>query len=136
MLLITKCIVYWNFQAPNTPNSTTVSYPILPPPQPTRQVPALPPKLFNNSPLPTSSTSSPIISTPPLPPPSDYHKSISSPKMPSPPPPPPLPPQPSQFEHLIAELGNMGFTRAQAIDALEKNDNDLIKATNFLLDQA
>jgi hypothetical protein len=97
-------------------------------------VPALPPKLFNSSPLPTSSTSSPIIPTPPLPPPSDYHKSLSSPKMPSPP--PPLPPQPSQIEHLITELGNMGFTRAQAIDALEKNDNDLIKATNFLLDQA
>jgi hypothetical protein len=54
--------------------------------------------------------------------------------MPSPP--PPLPPQPSQIEHLITELGNMGFTRAQAIDALEKNENDLIKATNFLLDQA
>lgn len=30
----------------------------------------------------------------------------------------------------------MGFTRAQAIDALEKNDHDLVKATNFLLDQA
>lgn len=98
----------------------------------TNSVPALPPKLFN--PLPSSSTSSPIMSPPVLPPPSDYHKSNSTP----PPPPPPLPPLPtnSPHENLITELGIMGFSRAQAIDALEKNDNDLIKATNFLLDQA
>lgn len=94
-------------------------------------VPALPPKLFNNSPLPTSSTSSPIIAPPTLPPPSEYHRNISA----TPPPLPPLPmTQPN--ENLITELSNMGFTRAQAADALQKNDQDLIKATNFLLDQA
>jgi uncharacterized UBP type Zn finger protein len=35
---------------------------------------------------------------------------------------------------LIQELINMGFTREQAQNALEKNDNDISKATNFLLD--
>ncbi|KAI8378107.1 hypothetical protein EDC96DRAFT_551111 [Choanephora cucurbitarum] len=110
------------------------------------------PKSHSNSPLPSSSTSSPIISSPPAPHtllPSEYHKSntnivsssSSSTSVLPPPPPPPLPPPPlSQptipHENLIAELGNMGFTRAQSIDALEKNDYDLMKATNFLLDQA
>lgn len=93
----------------------------------TNSVPALPPKLFSNS-----NSSSPVISPPVLPPPSDYHKSNSTP---TPPPLPPLPPV-TPNENLITELGNMGFSRAQAIDALEKNDHDLIKATNFLLDQA
>lgn len=86
-------------------------------------VPALPPKLFSNS-------NSPVISPPVLPPPSDYHKVNTT----TPPPLPPLPATPN--ENLITELGNMGFSRAQAIDALEKNEHDLIKATNFLLDQA
>lgn len=130
-------IVYWSFQTNmnNSPN------PMYSPQQAlqrqvhsTNSVPALPPKLFN--PLPSSSTSSPIMSPPAppvLPPPSDYHKSTS--KVPTPPPLPPLPTT-SPHENLIIELGIMGFSRAQAIDALEKNDNDLIKATNFLLDQA
>jgi hypothetical protein len=39
------------------------------------------------------------------------------------------------MDNLVIELGNMGFSRAQAIDALEKNDHDLMRATNFLLDQ-
>lgn len=136
--------VYWNFQQQSSNNSNNNAR--YPPPQQTtpRQmhasVPALPPKLFGNSPHPSSSTSSPIISPPPpvLPPPSDYHRASNS-NTPTPPPLPPLPNQqqsPSPNEGLIAELGNMGFTRAQAIDALEKNDHDLIKATNFLLDQA
>lgn len=136
--------VYWNFQQQSSNNSNNNA--MYPPPQQTtpRQmhasVPALPPKLFGNSPHPSSSTSSPIISPPPpvLPPPSDYHRASNS-NTPTPPPLPPLPNQqqsPSPNEGLIAELGNMGFTRAQAIDALEKNDHDLIKATNFLLDQA
>ncbi|EPB84033.1 hypothetical protein HMPREF1544_09232 [Mucor circinelloides 1006PhL] len=151
--------VYWNFQTSNSnstsPNGGGNYQQPQPQPQHVRQlqqhansVPALPPKLFNNSPLPTSSTSSPITSPPTLPPPSDYHKSISNNSMPTStttPPPPPLPPLPPSsqqqqpalpHEDLINELGNMGFTRAQAIDALEKNDHDLIKATNFLLDQA
>jgi hypothetical protein len=86
-------------------------------------VPAIPPKPFNNSPLPSSS-SSPIIS-------------YSSPPL-APPAPPPVPPLPTNtvYEHLIEELNNMGFTRIQAMAALEKNDYDLLKATNFLLDQA
>ncbi|KAG1452351.1 hypothetical protein G6F46_009180 [Rhizopus delemar] len=81
----------------------------------THSSPAIPPKLF--PPLPSSSTSSPIIS-----------HSIK------PPPPPPVPPLPS--DHLIEELMNMGFTQSQAMDALEKNEYNLVKATNFLLDQA
>ncbi|OBZ90521.1 hypothetical protein A0J61_01421 [Choanephora cucurbitarum] len=141
--------VYWNIQS-NHSSPAVGNYP-------TQQrhstpVPALPPKLFSNSPLPSSSTSSPVISSPPAPHtllPSEYHKSntnivsssSSSTSVLPPPPPPPLPPPPlSQptipHENLIAELGNMGFTRAQSIDALEKNDYDLMKATNFLLDQA
>ncbi|GAN06909.1 hypothetical protein MAM1_0141d06399 [Mucor ambiguus] len=155
--------VYWNFQTNNSSSTSLNGNGNYQQPQPQTQhvrqiqhhansVPALPPKLFNNSPLPTSSTSSPIISPPTLPPPSDYHKSISNNSMPTStttPPPPPLPPLPPStqqqqqqqqpalpHEDLINELGNMGFTRAQAIDALEKNDHDLIKATNFLLDQA
>ncbi|CEI93661.1 hypothetical protein RMCBS344292_07892 [Rhizopus microsporus] len=112
---------YWNFQ-----NGTAMPYPQGLSPQ---SVPAIPPKLFTNSPLPSSSTSSPIISHPSsLKPPA--HSAVS----PTPPPIPPLPNPP--YEHLIEELNNMGFTRAQAIDALEKNNHDLIKATNFLLDQA
>ncbi|KAG1455219.1 hypothetical protein G6F56_007119 [Rhizopus delemar] len=68
--------------------------------------------------MPSSTTSSPVITHP-----------ITSP--------PPIPPLPNTaYEHLIEELNNMGFTRLQAIDALEKNDHDLIKATHFLLDQA
>jgi hypothetical protein len=35
---------------------------------------------------------------------------------------------------LIQELIDMGFSREQAQNALEKNDNDISKATNFLLD--
>ncbi|CAO3692866.1 unnamed protein product [Rhizopus stolonifer] len=77
---------------------------------PSNSVPAIPPKLFNS---PSPSTSLPILS----------HA-------------PPRPPPPSSPEHLIEELNNMGFTRAQATDALEKNQHDLMKATNFLLDQA
>ncbi|GAB5589486.1 hypothetical protein Unana1_04386 [Umbelopsis nana] len=34
----------------------------------------------------------------------------------------------------IMQLIGMGFSRAQAVDALRRYDNDLIKATNFLLD--
>ncbi|KAK9717298.1 hypothetical protein K7432_006316 [Basidiobolus ranarum] len=35
----------------------------------------------------------------------------------------------------LEELMGMGFTQDQAVDALERYDNDLNKATNFLLDQ-
>ncbi|KAI8387448.1 hypothetical protein BD560DRAFT_486300 [Blakeslea trispora] len=135
--------VYWNLQNNHSsPNVSSYSVP-------TQQrhstpVPALPPKLFNNSPLPSSSTSSPIISSPPVPHTlsNEYQPTINNKTtVLSPPPPPPLPPPPSSqptipHENLIAELGNMGFTRAQSIDALERNDYDLMKATNFLLDQA
>ncbi|CEP08573.1 hypothetical protein [Parasitella parasitica] len=145
--------VYWNFQTnnsnSNSPNNAAGKYQ-QPHPQHVRQiqqhshsVPALPPKLFQNSPLPTSSTSSPIVSPPTLPPPSDYHANSVPATTITPPPLPPLPPSSQQQqqqqqpnEDLINELGNMGFSRGQAIDALEKNDHDLIKATNFLLDQA
>lgn len=162
MNLLIFYIVYWNFQNNNGNANSPNGAGNYQQPQPqhlrslqqhSNSVPALPPKLFNNSPLPTSSTSSPVISPPTLPPPSDYHKSssviISNNNIPTtttsnttitPPPLPPLPPSPQQpalpHEDLINELGNMGFTRAQAIDALKKNDHDLIKATNFLLDQA
>jgi hypothetical protein len=36
--------------------------------------------------------------------------------------------------HGLHELLNMGFSREQAVDALRRYDNDLEKATNFLLD--
>ncbi|KAG1066188.1 hypothetical protein G6F42_026707 [Rhizopus arrhizus] len=36
----------------------------------------------------------------------------------------------------IAELVNMGFDPAAALEALDRYDQDLEKATNFLLDQA
>ncbi|KAI9267431.1 hypothetical protein BY458DRAFT_511760 [Sporodiniella umbellata] len=98
---------YWNFQ-----NGATYPQALSP-----SLVPALPPKLFN-TPMPSSTKSSPIIP-----------HTLNSP--------PPIPPLPNTaYEHLIEELNNMGFSRLQAIDALEKNDHDLIKATNFLLDQA
>lgn len=55
-----------------------------------------------------------------------------------PPPPPPVPAVANQENKmtngLIQELIDMGFTREQAQNALEKNDNDISKATNFLLD--
>ncbi|KAI9473516.1 MAG: hypothetical protein EXX96DRAFT_487742 [Benjaminiella poitrasii] len=134
--------VYWNFQ----PNSTN-SYP-LPQQHLQRQnvinsVPALPPKLFSNnsnsptSLMPTPSTSSPIIPTNnPI-----HQQQTSTSHGLSSVTPPPLPPLPSSqsaipYEDLITELGNMGFSRTQAIDALKKNDYDMMKATNFLLDQA
>jgi epidermal growth factor receptor substrate 15 len=34
----------------------------------------------------------------------------------------------------IKQLIGMGFSRSQAVDALRRYDNDLEKATNFLLD--
>ncbi|KAI9275989.1 hypothetical protein BY458DRAFT_506716 [Sporodiniella umbellata] len=65
-------------------------------------------------------------STPPIIPPKPLDVSVSSTQtVPASPP-----------KHLIEELNNMGFTRAQATEALEKNQHDLTKATNFLLDQA
>ncbi|KAF7726147.1 hypothetical protein EC973_009039 [Apophysomyces ossiformis] len=108
--------------------------------------PALPPKLFLES--TSSAHTSPRVrastlsqpSTPP-PPPSDYRKTESA--LPSgtasptiPPPLPPLPPTSVPKDELVHELVNMGFSRPQAMEALEKNDNDLTKATNFLLDAA
>ncbi|KAI8989298.1 hypothetical protein BDB01DRAFT_532929 [Pilobolus umbonatus] len=131
--------VYWKFPSPNNTNNTSNNNYSQPPimnrphPPPVNNTPALPPKYFNTSPLPSSSLSSPVISPPQLPPPGNYHKSLNTPT------PPPLPPLPNQnlspYEDLVTELVNMGFTRAQSIDALEKNDHDLIKTTNFLLDQ-
>ncbi|KAH8555774.1 hypothetical protein BGW37DRAFT_418319 [Umbelopsis sp. PMI_123] len=44
-----------------------------------------------------------------------------------------LPVQPDDKEE-IKQLVGMGFSRAQAVDALRRYDNDLEKATNFLLD--
>jgi len=55
-----------------------------------------------------------------------------------PPPGPPPPPvkEESVDEPNVQQLLGMGFTRDQAVQALEKNDYDLSKATNFLLDQS
>jgi epidermal growth factor receptor substrate 15 len=44
-----------------------------------------------------------------------------------------VPVQPDDKEE-IKQLVGMGFSRAQAVDALRRYDNDLEKATNFLLD--
>ncbi|KAI7904775.1 uncharacterized protein BX663DRAFT_503507 [Cokeromyces recurvatus] len=138
--------VYWNFQ-PNattttTSTSTSTNYPLsqqhLQRQHMINSVPALPPKLFNNttnSLMPTPSVSSPIISTN-----HSIHQTSATNNSTavSPPPLPPLPlSQPAiPREDLITELCNMGFSRTQAIDALEKNNYDMMKATNFLLDQA
>jgi hypothetical protein len=109
--------VYWNFGQGNSYSPQHKHSPV---------VPALPPKVLSGG------ASSPRTTTPPIPPvPSNYRSQIPTP--------PPLPPPPcsnNDLDPLISELGNMGFSRAQAIDALEKNDHDLIKATHFLLDQA
>ncbi|KAI9303863.1 hypothetical protein BJ944DRAFT_241069 [Cunninghamella echinulata] len=113
-----------------------------------KMAPALPPKVYND----TKSSSQP--STPPPPPPPPLSSTSSSliqqqhqqqhgyPPMDTsiskPPLLPPLPPMNNNNngsnEMLIQELANMGFSRSQAIDALQKNDNDLVRATNFLLD--
>ncbi|ORZ15354.1 hypothetical protein BCR42DRAFT_353611 [Absidia repens] len=62
--------------------------------------------------------------------------------------PPPLPPFPHNNNNsnndnnngpeyaLVQELANMGFSHSQATDALQKNENDLARATNFLLDNS
>ncbi|ORZ01328.1 hypothetical protein BCR43DRAFT_522191 [Syncephalastrum racemosum] len=83
------------------------------------KAPALPPKPF-----------SPSSSQPSSPP------SQSSPLLPPRPPPPATAAANNNgnVDILIQELVNMGFSKPQATDALEKNENDLTKATNFLLD--
>ncbi|CAG8593283.1 7553_t:CDS:2 [Ambispora leptoticha] len=43
-------------------------------------------------------------------------------------------PEINKDSEVLKQLVNMGFSREQAIDALEKYDNDLVKATNYLLD--
>ncbi|KAI9492664.1 hypothetical protein BDB00DRAFT_827587 [Zychaea mexicana] len=87
-----------------------------PPTRPHVPAPALPPKPYASSPS-SAQTSPRAASVTPV---SDS-------------PPPPVPPHP-QHDDLIEELVNMGFSKPQAADALEKNDHDLTKATNFLLD--
>lgn len=107
--------------------------------------PALPPKPFFDTSTCSSGHTSPQTVTSILPnattaiassSPSDTSNSPVIPP-PLPPPPPPAPPAPATHpahDNLIQELVNMGFSRPQAADALEKNDHDLTKATNFLLD--
>ncbi|OZJ04886.1 hypothetical protein BZG36_02508 [Bifiguratus adelaidae] len=52
-----------------------------------------------------------------------------------PPPPPPAPPLPHQPDPVqVAELINMGFTKQQAVEALQRNEFDVERAINFLLD--
>ncbi|KAI9243446.1 hypothetical protein BDA99DRAFT_530459 [Phascolomyces articulosus] len=87
--------------------------PVARPPIP---APALPPKPYGSSPS-SAQTSPRAASVTPI---SDS-------------PPPPIPPHP-HHDDLIKELVNMGFSKPQAAEALEKNDHDLTKATNFLLD--
>ncbi|KAI8069448.1 hypothetical protein BC940DRAFT_297753 [Gongronella butleri] len=107
--------------------------------------PALPPKVYKDQSYasPSSSTSSP-----PPPPPPPLPPQLSSPKG------PPLPPYPvngspvkdnAMLTHtpsqptndaLVQELATMGFSHEQAVDALRKNENDLVRATNFLLDNS
>ncbi|KAI9025793.1 hypothetical protein CLU79DRAFT_743097 [Phycomyces nitens] len=92
--------------------------------------PAIPPKFFYDPAQPNHPRPPPNIPKPP----SEYRSDPGSPN--SPPPLPPLPLAAPPLNDLVRELINMGFSRSQAEEALEKNDNDLIKATNFLLDQA
>ncbi|CAG8488332.1 4833_t:CDS:10 [Ambispora leptoticha] len=55
------------------------------------------------------------------------------------PPPPVLPPRESAKEDndsdYVKQLRSMGFTREQSVNALEKYDYDLEKASNYLIDQ-
>ncbi|KAL0089262.1 hypothetical protein J3Q64DRAFT_1808580 [Phycomyces blakesleeanus] len=94
--------------------------------------PAIPPKFFYDPVKPSQSPRPPPPNIPKAP--SEYRSDPGSPN--SPPPLPPLPPTTSPLNDLVRELINMGFSRSQAEEALEKNENDLTKATNFLLDQA
>ncbi|KAI8086744.1 uncharacterized protein BX664DRAFT_336654 [Halteromyces radiatus] len=105
-------------------------------PTPGHHAPALPPKLLKEElhPNGNSPNASPQIPPPPPPPPPSS-SSPSSSHHGSPTLPPPLPPLPNGTqESLIQELANMGFSHSQAADALQKNENDLTRATNFLLD--
>ncbi|CDH60755.1 hypothetical protein RO3G_03656 [Lichtheimia corymbifera JMRC:FSU:9682] len=106
--------------------------------------PALPPKPFFDTSACSSGHTSPQTVTSILPnattaiassSPSDPSNSpIIPPPLPPPPPAPPASATHPAHDNLIQELVNMGFSRPQAADALEKNDHDLTKATNFLLD--
>ncbi|KAI9279518.1 hypothetical protein BC943DRAFT_348244 [Umbelopsis sp. AD052] len=110
-------------------------------PLPRKQSPYQPPPPHYPVNRPTSGTTSPIqhgypplratSPTPPARPPKAFDTT-------PPPPPPPVPAAANQENNmtngLIQELIDMGFTREQAQNALEKNDNDISKATNFLLD--
>ncbi|KAH8551636.1 hypothetical protein BGW37DRAFT_491691 [Umbelopsis sp. PMI_123] len=82
---------------------------------------------------PPMRATSPVPPVPPARPPKAFDT--------TPPPPPPPVPAAANTENsvnngLIQELIDMGFTREQAQNALEKNDNDISKATNFLLDSS
>ncbi|GAB5590120.1 hypothetical protein Unana1_05020 [Umbelopsis nana] len=108
-------------------------------PLPPKQLP-YPPTQHYTMPHPASGTSSPIQHTyPPMRSPSPVPPA-RPPKAFDAPTPPPLPaPVPVTQENdatsgLIQELTDMGFSREQAQNALEKNGNDISKATNFLLD--
>ncbi|KAI8377813.1 uncharacterized protein BYT42DRAFT_571789 [Radiomyces spectabilis] len=140
---------YWAFKNNPPPHGSKHNYNPQPMPGIGRHssapvAPALPPKLFKDGGSPSSSSPHPSMSVPPLPsqptssplPTSlpDYRTTSGSASPVIPPPLPPLPPTRSPKESLVQELINMGFSRVQAVEALEKNDNDLIKATNFLLD--
>ncbi|KAG2185725.1 hypothetical protein INT43_002160 [Umbelopsis isabellina] len=92
-----------------------------------------PPKAASPAPAPAPAPA------PPARPPKAFEKTSSGP----PPPPPPVPAAHTENIHandsnngLIKELVDMGFSRDQAQVALEKNDNDISKATNFLLDSS
>lgn len=145
----------WVRPPPSQP-SPSVHTPPPPPPPPLPPssssstpyfAPAIPPKLFKED--PNEAVNRATQSPPPPPPlPPQPVSSSSSPAIPhsQPPPlppqvqqqdtgtPPPLPPFPSTNDALVQELANMGFSHAQATDALQKNENNLIRATNFLLD--
>lgn len=139
-------------QPPLTSYSTGTPPPLPPhkyPPRPTSPsrstspvpaVPIRPPKYYAGASTP-SPAGSPALASATLPvftEPAQYRALAGTP--PPLPPLPPLPPQPTGGDiqpgdkHQVAELMNMGFSRQQAVDALEKNDYDMSKATNFLLD--
>ncbi|KAI8330338.1 hypothetical protein BC941DRAFT_183950 [Chlamydoabsidia padenii] len=132
-------------------NSNTIYPPdgpwIRPPPSIHTPPPPPPPP-----PLPSTSSSTPYFA-PAIPPKlfKEDHPNEQTVNRNHPQSPPPLPPQPvssvsspqqdqqQQQQHstndaLVQELANMGFSHAQATDALMKNENDLVRATHFLLD--
>ncbi|KAJ2528625.1 hypothetical protein IWW43_005324, partial [Coemansia sp. RSA 1935] len=134
-----------NVASSHTNQITAPSQPALPP-KPDEWKPQSTPTSEPLHPRPSSSTDAP-----PIPPRRTWNQSQQEPR------PPALPPKPSAFTEFdyavdgpsdlvssepadhVEQLGallSMGFSRPQAIHALEMYDYDVNKASNYLIDKA